>query len=220
MRLCNKEGVPKYSPMVNAVIKPGCFSRELPDFKEALEDIEKGSRGFDLALSHEDVEILARFCAKYLLPLFSEKFDVKSDAAVAQLKKTLEDPDGTKVIGRRQMERVKAIHDIRTKARHEFQEKEARIRSESNMIGLDGNPIPKAVATEAGQKVDPKLHPEMHNDLKSIIENNLAVMTTASGKPIMSPHDHVAPPGGTPVSHNPKDYQKPRSAPYGQPEFK
>lgn len=221
MRLLNKSSVPKYSQLARTSIGPGRFSRELDFFEKSVESIFNASRGFDIVLSDRDIGILVGLCRRFLEPRADE--EIAKEAALEPLMKSLKDPDGLKNMEEWARGRRLAVQQARARIMKEAREKEERIRAESNMIGPDGNPIPKAevAAMNEGKMKDvkPELHPEMSTDLKSIIENNLAVMTTASGNPIRSPHDVVAPPGGTPVSHNPKDYQKPRTVPAGQPEY-
>lgn len=219
MRLINKGSFPKYSELAKTTLRPGCSSRELDTFEKTITDFEKSVRGFEAVLSEKDADLLYGLCVKYILPAFKD-IDKETDAAISKLRKTMDDPDGTRIFREVYRARHAAIQQARAKVIEAAREKEARIRSESNMIGPDGNPIPKTdVKSGSGVDVKPIRHPEMTNDLKSIIENNLAVMTTASGQPIRSAHDVVAKPGGSPVSHNPKDYQKPREAPPGQPEY-
>ena len=223
MRLINKSSSPKYCRLANSTVKPGCSTRELDFLSKFLQDMEENTNGFEKILSDKDIHLLMGIFAKCLSPSSGD------DSGVEELVKTLNDPDGIKAIDKRARERRAAIQKARAEALKEFNDKEARIRSESNIIGPDGNPIPKEaiVAAGKGEDIKPELHPEMHNDLKSLIENNLAVMTTASGKPIRNPDDSktegaktvMARPGGTPVSHNPKDYQKPRSVAPGQPDY-
>lgn len=219
MRLINKGSTPRYSSLANITLRPGCASRDMDTFAKAIDGFVQGTRGFDVILSDRDVELLAGLCVKYLLPAFKE-LNPEKDASLSKLRDTLADPDGVKVIREAYKARTVAIQRARAKVMEEARRKEERIQAESNIIGPDGNPIPKVeMKAAAAGDVKPELHPEMSTDLKSIIANNLAVMTTASGQPIRSAHDVVAKPGGSPVSHNPKDYQKPRTAPPGQPEY-
>ena len=219
MRLINKGRSTKYSGLAKTTIKPGCSSRELDTFEKTISGFESSVRGFDVVLSEKDADILYSMCVKYLLPSF-KNIDCSKDEALAELRSTMEDPNGTKVFRDVYRARRAAIQAARAKVINEVREKEARVRSESNIIGVDGNPIASKMSEDKSvSNVKPELHPEMSTDLRSIIANNLAVMTTASGKPISSQRDVVAKPGGSPVSHNPKDYQKPRSVAPGQPEY-
>lgn len=222
MRLINKSSSPKYCQLANATIKPGGATRELDFFSKFMEDFEKKTKGFERILSDKDIHLLAELCKKHLVPNLD---DVLADAAIDDLKKTLKDPDGLKSIEDRAKAYRAAVQKARAEAIRKHNEQEARIRAESNIIGPDGNPIPKEAMGAIADKeknLKPEFHPEMHNDLKSIIENNLAVMTSASGQPFKTSDDKkavVAKPGGTPVSHNPKDYQKPRTVAPGQPDY-
>jgi hypothetical protein len=200
-------------------LKPGMASRELDTFLKAWEGVLNQSKGFDIILSDSDIRLLATLCERFLVPKVEA---LGADPSLEALAETLKDPDGTKKMEAAARAKRAAIQRAREKIMQEAREKEARIQAESNIIGPDGNPSPHAKeVSHDGQKVDPKLHPEMTSDLKSIIENNLAVMTSASGKPITNkegPNTVTAKPGGTPVSHNPKDYQNSRVAP-GQPDY-
>lgn len=222
MRLLNRSRTPKYSSLAKCHVPAGKSTRELDVFSVAVQSVFGQAKGFDIILSDSDIRILAELCAKYLAPkVRDDPGALRGLAGADALAQTLRDPDGTKVLAERAIEVRKAIQGIRDKTRAEAAEKEARIRAESNIIGPDGNPVPRvdSVVQDKYKDVKPELHKEMTTDLKSVIENNLAVMRTASGQPFTDDKAVVAPPGGTRVSSNPKDYQKPRTVPAGQPEM-
>jgi len=220
MRLLNKAPIPKYSPLAKTTLKPGMASRELDTFSKAWSTVVDQTKGFEVILSDADIHLLATLCDRFLAPKVES---LSKDASLEALADTLRDPDGTKRMEAAAKAKRVALQKARQEVMREYRDKEARIQAESNIIGPDGNPIPHVKeVSKNGEEVKPVLHPEMGNDLKSIIENNLAVMTTASGKPITNkegPHTVVAKPGGSPVSHNPADYQRGRTVPPGQPEF-
>lgn len=224
MRLINKSGANRYCSLAGTTVKPGMATRELNAFEDAWNALEKACRGFDIILSPKDIHVLVGLCSKFLAPAV-DGLPPEDSAALGELKAHLADPDGTACIEKAAIERTRAIQKLRAEVLKANLEREAAIRAESNMIGPDGNPIPKEAAKIDGMKdVKPELHPEMHNDLKSVIENNLAVMRTASGQPIsdMGRNAVVAKPGGTPVSHDPAYYQKmaeSRKTPPGVPEY-
>ena len=64
----------------------------------------------------------------------------------------------------------------------EDREREERVRSESNFIGEDGNPVVRVDLAQAKMmsNLKPEFHEEMTSDLKSVLENNLAVMTAGA----------------------------------------
>ena len=218
MRLLNHSSSPKYSKAANTTVKPGKATRELDLFQTAIEDFLKATKGFTVLLSDKDISLLADLCAKYLLPNI-DTVDIPDLVAAEQLKETLRDPDGIKKIEDRAHELKQKIQEYRSKIIKENEARENHIKSESNFIGPDGNPVAtvQSLSNSKEEEIKPVLHNDMPSDLKSILENNLAVMTDASGRPFKN--NIVATPGGTPVSTNPKDYQGVRNVPAGQPDF-
>lgn len=186
MRLLNRLTSPRYCSLAGVRLPPGGTSRELDCFLKPYREILDKSKGFEVILSGEDLDLLAELCSRFLAPAVKEGMDLGKFAGLEGLEKYLSDPDGTLAIA----EQAKAVRDgvrrIREEARRAKMEKEARIALESNIIGPDGNPIPRAdmAARESSEPLKAERHPEMSTDLRSIMENNLAVMTTASGQPI------------------------------------
>ena len=222
MKLINNGRTPRYCQLAGCSVRPGHATRELDSFTASWKSILEKSKGFDIVLSEDDVSLLSELCAKYLVPLISEEFEKL--AGVEGLVETLRNPDGLADIRKRARDGRAMIQKIRAEAMRREAEREARVQAESNIIGPDGNPIPK-VSLEAKdaklKDLKPVRHDEMTTDLKSVIENNLAVMTTASGQRLdkMGPRTVVATPGGTPVPTDPAAYRKPRTVPAGQPEL-
>lgn len=222
MKLINNGRTPRYCQLAGCSVRPGHATRELDSFTASWKNILEKSRGFDIVLSEDDVSLLSELCAKYLVPLISEEFEKL--AGVDGLVETLRNPDGLANIRKRARDGRAMIQKIRAEAMRREAEREARIQAESNIIGPDGNPIPK-VSLEAKdakfKDLKPVRHDDMTTDLKSVIENNLAVMTTASGQRLdkMGPRTVMATPGGTPVPTDPAAYRKPRTVPAGQPEL-
>lgn len=224
--MINNGRTPRYCQLAGCKVQPGHTTRELDAFTASWKSVVDKSKGFDIILSESDVRLLAELCSKYLVPIVSNDPSVlKGMAGLAGLIDTMRDPDGTKVLGDRAREARAAMQALRSEAMRRERDREARIQAESNIIGPDGNPIAKVdlVSKDEHLKdVKPVRHEEMTTDLKSIIENNLAVMTTASGQKIENqngPRTVIAKPGGTPVPKDPAAYRRPRTVPPGQPEM-
>lgn len=218
MKLLNPFSAPKYSKLVNSTIKPGKTSRDISLFKDSIQNIIKSTQGFRIIMSEDDLHLLAELCEKYLLPNINT-VDISDLSAGAQLKATLEDPDGLNRIKNEAIKLNREIRRYRSSLYEAHLEREKKIKSEENYIGPDGNPIApvNTMSKMSEDNIKPVLHTDMHSDLKSVLENNLAVMSDAHGNPYKN--TVIAPPGGTPVSTNPKDYQGERNVPPGQPDF-
>ena len=225
MKLLNRGPSPKYCQLAKCRVMPGHATRELDSFIVAYKSILEESKGFEIILSDGDVRLLAELCAKYLAPLANGgEDDLGRLSGIEGLVSTAMDPSGTRRLDDRAAETRRNLQRIRSEALRSAMEREARVRSESNIIGPDGNPVAReeTMARDSDVEVDKaEVHAEMSTDLKSVIENNLAVMRTASGKPIRNdPKSVVAKPGGTPVPTDPKYYQSMnRTVPPGQPEL-
>jgi len=224
MRLLNRGNSPRYSELAGSTVGPGRSTRELDSFEKAVNSVFSRARGFEVVLSEGDIRLLAGLCAKYLAGSKSlESKELDDIAGIEALRASLRDPDGTKVLAERAMAVRGAVQKARREVMRERVEKEARVMAESNFLDETGNPIPHAglIASDKRlQGLEPKKHDGMPNDMRSILENNLAIMTSASGQPLDNgSRTVVATPGGTPVPHDPKAYQKPRTVPPGQPEL-
>lgn len=159
-------------------------------------------------MSEKDVCLLAELCRKHIFPKLDDEA-LRRASGADSLRGALENPGGQKVLEERALERRKLIQRKRDEAIRNYRENEARIRSESNEVDELGNPIPK-VSTSAADGIEnlqPKIHKEPGRDLKSVFENNLAIMRSASGQPITNLPPRASK-GGTPVSSNPADYPK------------
>lgn len=213
MHLINEQSTPKYSRLANKTINPGGRSRDLDVFSKAYRDIVAGTKGFKVRLSEEDLQVLRDIVDRWVvgelvevgsLGIDSEPYDPKS---------------GFNRLIDRIIDKRKAYQAALSARLKENREREAKIQAESNFLDESGNPVnDKVMAQAVRDDVKPELHPEMGSDLKSVLANNLAIMTTASGKPIESKPGIVA--GSTQVPTDPKWYQAHKDdLPPGMPDF-
>lgn len=212
MRLINTGSSPRYSSLAHVQLRPGGMSRELSTFSDLIEKFKKDTSSFEVVMSEKDIRLLAELCRKHIFPKLDDEA-LRQASGADSLRGALDNPGGQKVLEERALERRKLIQRQRDEAIRSYRENEARIRSESNEVDELGNPITK-VSTSAADGIkdlQPQLHKEPGQDLKSVFENNLAVIRSASGQPITNLPPR-APKGGTPVSSNPADYPKTKLA--------
>jgi len=210
MYLINDSGSQKYSKLANKTILPGGRSRDLDVFVSAYDGIRKDTKGFKVRLSDNDLRVLRSIVRDWVE---GELLDEPGTACRADSRGGF-DKLVDRIVSRR-IERQSAI----SKAIRAEREKEARIQAESNFIDESGNPVNDKVVTQAVREdVKPVVHEDMKDDLRSVLENNLAIMTTASGKPISNKPGVVA--GSTVVPTDPKWYQSHKDdVPPGMPDF-
>lgn len=215
MRLKNISGNVRYSPLFGTTVNPGGTTRDLPVLVEAIDKVMSATRGFAVELSPADVACVSRLYERLVAPLLHGARIPDAPEGAAR------DPDGSKRNEERLVARRKARQEADARKLGAYREKEARIQAESNYLDESGNPVnDRLTASAAAQDVEPVRHEEMSTDLKSVLENNLAVMRSASGQPIVDPRAVVVPKGGTPVSSDPKDYQnRKHTLPPGMPDF-
>lgn len=210
MYLVNEQGSPKYSKLANKTINPGCCSRDLDVFAASYRQIKTASKGFKVRLSEQDLRILGEIVNDWVAGELDE---------VRSLGVEPDDRHGFDKIIDRIIDKRKAYQRALSEELKEHREKESRIQAESNYIDESGNPVNDKMLDEAVQKeIVPELHPEMDNDLSKVLANNLAIMRTASGKPIENKPGVVA--GSTVVPTDPKWYQTHKQdVPAGMPDF-
>lgn len=217
MRFRNESPSIKYCKIANRTLNPGGSTRELDCFTTPYRKLLNESKGFTMIPSTEDLELMLDFLERFVAPAISA-----GTLSTPEFLEAAEDPDGRKLLRSMIVSRRELKAAVGSKVLHEEMDHEAKIRAESNPVDELGRPISdKAMANGMlkGEEIKPVKHDAPGNDLKSVMEHNLAIMTTASGQPIRNPGGYVAKPGGSPVSHNPKDYQKPRKVPAGVPDF-
>lgn len=213
MYLVNEHTSPKYSRLANKTINPGCRSRDLPDFAASYRQIKDKARGFKVRLSEEDLKILREIVNEWVVGELMEVEALGIDPDENSPKASFDRLVDRIIDKRKYKQRSIAV------ALANHREKEARIQAESNYIDESGNPVNDRMLDQAVQKdIEPELHPEMDNDLSKVLANNLAIMRTASGKPIENKPGVVA--GSTVVPTDPKWYQKNKGdVPPGMPDF-
>ena len=207
MYLTNNGTAPRYCSAANKTLTPGASSRDLDVFEKALRSVERAASGFSVTLSRRDEELLSRILGRSFgggRPAPAPAYDQRRAASSSV----------DRVVAARIAKKAETDRLITEAAA-----REARAAKESNFLDESGNPIEdRTVGMAARESVAPELHPEMAEDLSKVLANNLAVMTTASGKPITSPPGIVA--GSTVVSHDPAHYQNRRTGlPPGMPDF-
>lgn len=169
MKLVNNSTESHYSSVAKKRIGPGCCSRELTDFSDFLEDLQKRCKAFEFRLSERDLSILRRFLDKCGRP-------IDMTAALEAAK----DPLGQKAIDDRMNMREILRHRLDKKIIDEERMREARVNAESNYLDDKGNPIPKATALDvegSRKEIKPEIDKGMSEDLDAVMANNMAVMS-------------------------------------------
>lgn len=163
-------------------------------------------------LDDSDIKLLASLCERFLVPKV-EAMSASGDPTLQILADSLRDPGGLKAMASAASARRAAIQKARSDFIRRANEHEARIKAESNEVDALGNPIPK-VSTSAARgmgDLKPTVHSKPGIDLKSVYENNLAILRGANGDPIASGHAGIkivqAVPGGSKIPTNPEYYQ-------------
>lgn len=213
MYLVNEQSSPKYSKLANKTINPGSRSRDLDVFAASYRQIKQSTKGFKVRLSEHDLMVLREIVNDWVVGELDE-------VRILGAEKTPYDPKaGFNKLIDRVIDKRKAYQTALSAHLKERREKEAAIQAESNYLDESGNPVNDKMLDQAVQKdIKPELHPEMDNDLQKVLANNLAIMRTASGKPIENKPGVVA--GSTVVPTDPKWYQKHKDdMPPGMPDF-
>lgn len=212
MYLINEQKTPKYSKLANKTINPGAKSRDLDLFAASYRQVKSATKGFKVRLSEEDLKILREIVNDWVV---GELDEVRALGA----SEPYDPKSGFNKLIDRVIDKRKAYQRALSEHLRDHREKEARIQAESNYIDESGNPVNDRMLDQAVQKdIEPELHPEMDNDLQKVLANNLAIMRTASGKPIENKPGVVA--GSTVVPTDPKWYQKNKGdVPPGMPDF-
>lgn len=203
MRLKNNSNDIRYSSLAKTSINPGRLSRELPDLLNAIQSVISKTKGFEILLSDSDIDCIIELFNKYIAPII--------DGGPQEEDKNNEyydDPTGIKHIKDRIIAYRKARQHKIDQELDIIREREKKIQDESNFIDEKGLPVGKTMVDQTLDKdIKPVEHKEMSTDLKSILENNLAIIQSEPDL-LITKNTVIASPNGRKVSTNPKDYQK------------
>lgn len=202
MKLQNRTSLPKHSTFVNKTLNPGEVSRDIPCLTEYFNKLKTKTTGFAWVLSNAEKDLILSLVENYVITDPSEEKKYYDELHT-------DDPTGIRAIMASEREaKIKKQKEL-DEALAKRREEEARINSESNFLDESGNPIAdkSTVSLALKEKVSPVLHKEFSTDVKSIMENNLAVLAK-SPLDDEDAMDQYATTGSTDVSHDPYSYEK------------
>ena len=162
--------MPRYSTRLKTTIRPySTYHVDFKDITDFFNKLKKDTAGLEWVLSDRDKACLTSIVEQHVIKA------PKEAVAPPDYDPTgLHDDERMKAASKRQEEIARILREDR--------EREERVRAESNFIGEDGNPVVRVELAQAKMmsNLRPELHAEMTSDLKSVLENNLAVMSAGS----------------------------------------